>query len=612
MSAKFLMKVVAKLPVREEQRWEPRAQLIWAGSTLAYTYATIGAFQKRIELVEEAFGEVLWSRSIRLVQLCTSLGCLLGVLWWATIALLVELNLWTWYELFEFKSSKFMLSIRLANDLILCTAALAVVVLTARSLGTVSKSVRAPSASSVSKFVLAETEWASKVIRRALIGSMVLPGLVVTQASVDAIITMASLLESRQHDTSSINQRHDLWALGSIYFVDFASWLVVLGFFQPVLPEIRVKSGDLLPCENESSGEQSSAWRSKVRELAERSIDVGSLLEFHSLLGTPQVMPHYDPRRHTTNDVVRGAIVPLSRRGDRGQAYTAFLTPSSAVTMPSRMVTHDWQNIFVHLVAAVVADALDLNEYHDIAKMLTHGMHADLRLRLEEARAMQQRYWICAFCVNQHTSICGSFGNPPPQGSVAYERWDANRRDTVTGAIHPLCCCSEPKSFNDAPDSSCELDKFHDMMALLASKVVDFQQVLAVDRNFNVFSRLWCVAELVQAYVSYIPQRVILLSEKVLDVDNADLSLYSKLVNLSVFECHATRAEDKEAILAKIPDVYEFDAQIHALIFSERGLLANRLVGTDILRAAAKSARRVSVALKAALAKASTEDGAGT
>uniref|UniRef100_A0A7S2QB07 Uncharacterized protein n=1 Tax=Zooxanthella nutricula TaxID=1333877 RepID=A0A7S2QB07_9DINO len=304
-------------------------------------------------------------------------------------------------------------------------------------------------------------------------------------------------------------------------------------------------------------------------------------------------MPHYDPLRHTTNDVVRAAIVPASRGRSGGVAYTALLEAPCEETRPSCLVTHDWRNLFVHLVAAVVADALGMQEYNDVASMLIRGRADALARRLKENAKMDMRYWICAFCVNQHSSICGGFGGPPgEEGSAEYERWDANRRDSVTGDLHRCCPCAEPKLLNDSPEHT-ELNKFDDVMALLFVEVPDFRQLVAVDREFNLFTRLWCVAELVQAYFSGIPQNVCLHVSSALDVDAGDTLLYNKLADLTVTNCRATRPEDKEAILAKIPDTAEFDAQLQNMIFCERGLFGKKLVGFDIPRTAALIARRV-------------------
>merc|ERR1712183_1104898 len=92
---------------------------------------------------------------------------------------------------------------------------------------------------------------------------------------------------------------------------------------------------------------------------------------------------------------------------------------------------------------------------------------------------LHSRYWICSYCVNQHSSICGGTGPQPPYDTEAYNRWDAQRRDSVTGEIFTWCTCAEPKYFNAHP-VECELNKFDDMMALLHTEAPGFRLLAAV------------------------------------------------------------------------------------------------------------------------------------
>ena len=93
-------------------------------------------------------------------------------------------------------------------------------------------------------------------------------------------------------------------------------------------------------------------------------------------------------------------------------------------------------------------------------------------------------------------------------------------RDTVTGEVLPSCDCLTPKYFNDHP-IQCELNKFDCMMKLLHRRHsatgggTAFLQVVAIDRDFSLFSRAWCVAELVEAYNSKMDQHVMLHSPEV-------------------------------------------------------------------------------------------------
>lgn len=140
--------------------------------------------------------------------------------------------------------------------------------------------------------------------------------------------------------------------------------------------------------------------------------------------------------------------------------------------------------------------------------------------------------------------------------------------------------------------SSSELNKFDRMMGVLHEEVPDFCQLVAVDRDFAVFSRIWCVAELVQAHSAGMPQHVQLHSCRGLRDDAQDLSLYVRLATLTVARAEATRPEDRDEILAKIPSIPEFDAQLQALIFGRYGLLQRRFVGFGAVEAAVSIARR--------------------
>ena len=178
------------------------------------------------------------------------------------------------------------------------------------------------------------------------------------------------------------------------------------------------------------------------------------------------------------------------------------------------MVTHHWANRFRDLVAAVVADALHLSRWDSVAEQLGSGEVESLRHKLSESGTESLQYWICALCINQHASICGN---------------SMGVRDTVTGDVLPFCDCSTPKYFNDHP-VECELNKFDLMMEHLHRQYAqDFLQVVAIDQDFHLFSRAWCVAELVEAHNSHLDQHVMLHSPKVLEENSGRLS-HLKLV----------------------------------------------------------------------------------
>eukprot|EP00438_Fugacium_kawagutii_P027099 Skav203919 [mRNA] locus=scaffold228:373317:396114:- [translate_table: standard] len=365
------------------------------------------------------------------------------------------------------------------------------------------------------------------------------------------------------------------------HFVDSAAELIglafIVGILRPQMPGIKPENPSSMRGASQLQGETSSEnaiWKAKVedgcegkiapnRELAHRSIDLESLLDFYEKLGSdvmkhfdPQelahrsidleslldfyeklgsdVMKHFNPQVSTTADVVRQAVIPLSQVGTGGVAYADYLvmTGKPSRQTPDCMVTHTWSSLFLDLVAAVVSDALELDEYHQIATRIREGKLDNLRQKLASKGALQNRYWICCFCVNQHASICNGVGEAPAD-PVALARWERNRRDSATGQVVRFCRCSEPKVLNDQPDH-CELNKFQVMMLWLHRENPNFRQLVAVDCDFTVFERAWCVAELGAAYDADIPQHICLYSNQPFEFEDEDLSVYTKLTNLSV------------------------------------------------------------------------------
>jgi len=298
------------------------------------------------------------------------------------------------------------------------------------------------------------------------------------------------------------------------------------------------------------------AWDRTVDKLAQRGITLEALLHFYKSLGTPASMPHYTPAVHTTGDVVRQAIIPQSKA--LRASFADMLAPSER-GYPNKMVTHNWGNVFRDLCAAIFADALEEPSFCMVASLLEQDVDV-LERMLHKSGRMQQRYWVCAFAVNQHAGICAS--RPVPEF------------DTVTGLPHPLCDCGLPKAFNstgpltdDGRSIPCEMNKFDDMIRLLAARDLSFSQVIAVDADFGLFGRAWCVAELAEAHRLDMGQHLRLRSRQ-------DLTLHEgELRNLRVESMQASRPEDVEEILAKIPDTRAFNKALRHLVLN--GLLVS-------------------------------------
>ena len=217
------------------------------------------------------------------------------------------------------------------------------------------------------------------------------------------------------------------------------------------------------------------------------------------------------------------------------------------------MVTHNWGNLFSDLLAAVLSDALQECSFSLPAELLQEDC-AFLQDLLAKMGRLDETYWICAFAVNQHISICHS--NP-------YDR------DPFTNQLHPVCHCNSTNIIDpDGRSASSEINKFDDMMRLLAT-TGGCKQVIAVDKSLDLFRRAWCVAEIAEAKRLQMDQSLKLWSKATLQERARTLE------NLDVRDMRASSETDKELILGKIQDVDDFNAELQVLIFDPKsGLVA--------------------------------------
>ena len=327
----------------------------------------------------------------------------------------------------------------------------------------------------------------------------------------------------------------------------------------PALPWFRCSTCPRIPDLRHDIAGKGSQWIAKTVDLATRGIFLADLIAFYKQIFDPAIMS-FKPSVHTTNDVVRLAIIPLT--SSTCSSYAELLNRRHKV-VPSKMVTHNWSNLFRDLVASVVAHALGEHSFDFVAELLSDMEGTKV---VEEALLvrglLEKTYWICAFAVNQHAGICGE----NPKRDI----------DPVTQVPHPTCPCSTPKFFNKDPPLNkngesihCEMNKFDDMMALLAEHNSWFEEVVAVDANLDLFGRAWCVAELAEAYRRGMDQKLMLKSKTIL------LRRQCTLEGLQVENMQASRPEDVQHILAKIPDKQAFNQDLKKLIFDrQEGLLA--------------------------------------
>eukprot|EP00811_Abedinium_folium_P006085 NODE_1559_length_2437_cov_17.043290.p1 GENE.NODE_1559_length_2437_cov_17.043290~~NODE_1559_length_2437_cov_17.043290.p1 ORF type:complete len:709 (-),score=179.33 NODE_1559_length_2437_cov_17.043290:311-2344(-) len=338
----------------------------------------------------------------------------------------------------------------------------------------------------------------------------------------------------------------------------------------PVPPPLEPDTATAHPCHR-----WGTAGEHKVEELAHRCVPLECLLSFYMKLCAHDVAMRYEDYadgKSTTGDVVRQAIIPMTAANRCAMARRwASVEPKPA----DCMVTHSWQNRFQHLVSAVVADGLNVNSYGLVGTHLTHEKHSQLKQNLLSLNTLRKRYWICAFSVNQHRGICGSHGPDPPSKRSEYAAWDRARRDTSTGKLYPLCNCRCEKYLNNSP--LCEMNKFDCMMDYLQVNVPRFNQVIAVDREFTLFQRAWCIAELDKAHNLNITQHVKIYA-------HVDLERHrSKLEKFDVNKCKASRPEDKAEIMSRIGDAEKFNERVRGLVLGVGGLFTRWCDGEALL-----------------------------
>ena len=311
---------------------------------------------------------------------------------------------------------------------------------------------------------------------------------------------------------------------------------------------------------NQQTSHEDVNWTRKVEELSMRGMTLRSLLQFYqeNLPSMPDWK--YAPREHKTRDVVRRAIIPLTSREECAFSVSAFNKDG-----PKRaqvMVTHNWGNSFSNLLAAVLSDALQECSFSLPAELLQEDC-ALLQDLLAKMGRLDETYWICAFAVNQHISICHK--NP-------YDR------DPFTNQLHPVCHCNSTNIIDsDGRSASSEINKFDDMMRLLAT-TGGCSQVIAVDKSLDLFRRAWCVAEIAEAKRLQMDQSLKLWSKATLQERARTLN------NLDVRDMRASSDKDKELILGKIQDVDDFNAKLKVLIFDPKSGLVAKWNAMDSLQ----------------------------
>lgn len=541
----------------------------------------IRAIRKRVRLTEIAFEEELGAHKLSLARNAVGLGGLV-------VAIIVTAGAWAFavHGAAMATISRMNIYAYATFELVSCAAQLVVAVASAGALSHVIGSAQ-DAALGGAPYVQAEATWAVNVLSRlriATVGPCLVDCIMLLLMAAATVYVQLAAAEI-QLEADALQGTVLLIASTAPVLVDSLGVFLIAGFFQPKPPQITMDCPDgsqMGRRDDEATAglQRTRDWHATVESLAYRSIALVDILDvFDALAEGCEEMPHYDPRRSTTSDVVRQFIIPRSRVGDGGKAYADVMSMRKQ-NPPDRMVTHCWDCPFVQIVAAAVASAQHQKVFGDIAEELAAVGTQPARCTLRDLGTLQMSFWICCFCVNQHAHICHS----------------SRHRDTVSGGLFPTCSCSQRKYTNTTDPEKCELNKFDDVMARMTEDFGGIRHLVVSDREFKIFSRAWCVAELVEGFFSKLPVDLCVESMSFMN-DLADMETYAKVANTSVVHCHASREEDKEYILSKIPNTGQFDAQLQKIVFGHDGLLGQDFEGFGLSEAAVRVARRTAHAM---------------
>eukprot|EP00931_Biecheleriopsis_adriatica_P085001 TRINITY_DN5913_c0_g1_i5.p1 TRINITY_DN5913_c0_g1~~TRINITY_DN5913_c0_g1_i5.p1 ORF type:complete len:810 (-),score=49.07 TRINITY_DN5913_c0_g1_i5:215-2644(-) len=349
-----------------------------------------------------------------------------------------------------------------------------------------------------------------------------------------------------------------VWAFS---FIAFAVWRLARrrqqAWMSTFIPSDRCYTGRLSGRNDSVVGdalirETRSMKLDVLERIAQRGFSLGSLLEFQCLLlDSTRAMAEiegladayeragickdslpdfswYNASESKTWEVVHKAIEPLTQQGEYSGPFASVLT-GGAICYPQCLVSHTWANIFAHTVAACVADVLGEPAYYCVVGMLA-SFDGVLSLMQDLGPAgLSRTFWICAVSINQHLIGCNR------------EPWS--------------CPCGLEK-ITDGPNS--EIGAFDHMMERLHARSSSFYQLIAVDKQASVVTRIWVVAEIAQAHKLGLRQKVL----PYFPLPLAGRALWNKLHEIDVARAEATEPKDKNLILAKIPNQADYNKRV--------------------------------------------------
>lgn len=156
-----------------------------------------------------------------------------------------------------------------------------------------------------------------------------------------------------------------------------------------------------VPPQLQASAASAASASALVEDLARRSVTLRTLLKF--LRSLPKTMPHFNVERTRTVDVVWQVIIPET--ATRGCSYAELL--ESERRLPDKMISHNWGNLFAHLMAAVFADAAGKPSFSAILSWLQLGAKGldMIEALIEDRKRFGYQHWKLAGLASIHTHI---------------------------------------------------------------------------------------------------------------------------------------------------------------------------------------------------------------
>jgi len=236
--------------------------------------------------------------------------------------------------------------------------------------------------------------------------------------------------------------------------------------------------------------------------------------------------------------------------GPFGFAY-ATIVGNGKPPLANTLVIHHWGSNFVDLVAAVLADALNEQEYSSFADMIHERRFDEIRDLV--AGKLDETYWLSPFALNQHQTFCACVP-------------DENNAPQI-----PSCYCCVEKRL-EGP--LCEARKVQDVFIYLKRANMKLGRetqsrhrlsvFAACDYEFNLMDRLWCLKEIAIAEANKVAFNLVIHSMRSLQRNG-----HAKIEEIQVESAGASYDGDRTFLVDSIVNTSSFNDKVREMLLFE-------------------------------------------